>query len=119
MGADNHVVPADDGAGARHPSAQRVLEAQVPAGKVEAAEQAAHLVGVGSGVDEGAESHVARDACEAVEPGDRRATGVAHGSCRATAQAAPYPLSIPTTVMPDEHADSIVNRAVTPSNAAP
>ena len=119
MGPDDHVVPADDGACASHPAAQRFLESQVPARKVEAAEQAAHLVRVGTGVDEGAEGHVACDPRKTVEPGDRRAAALAHGSCRATAQAAPYPLSIPTTVMPDEQADSIVNNAVTPSSAAP
>ena len=35
------------------------------------------------------------------------------------AQAAPYPLSMPTTVMPEEQADSMASRAVTPSRAAP
>ena len=44
---------------------------------------------------------------------------VGHGSSRAIAQAAPYPLSMPTTVMPDEQADSMASSAVTPSSAAP
>ncbi len=116
---DNHVVPADDGACAGDAAAQRVLESQVPPRQIEPAEQASHLVRVGSCVDQGAERHVAGDAGKAVEPGDRRAGGLRHGSSRAIAQAAPYPLSIPTTVMPDEQADSMVNNAVTPSSAAP
>ena len=45
--------------------------------------------------------------------------GRAHGRSRAIAQAAPYPLSMPTTVMPEEQAESMASSAVTPSRAAP
>jgi hypothetical protein len=38
---------------------------------------------------------------------------------RATAQAAPYPLSMPTTVMPAAHEASMPSSAVTPSRPAP
>ena len=38
-----------------------------------------------------------------------------HGSSREMAQAAPYPLSMPTTAIPDEQLDSMASRAVTPS----
>ena len=38
---------------------------------------------------------------------------------RATAHAAPKPLSMPTTVMPAAHDDSMASSAVTPSRAAP
>ena len=80
--------------------------------------QVADLVEVGAGVDERAERHVAGDAGEAVEPGDgastrrpgqaRSVTGTPavddrQREGRATAQAAPKPLSMPTTVMPDAH----------------
>ena len=68
------------------------------------------LVDVGTGVDEAAEGHVPGDPGEAVEPGDgataerpRRRVRPAHGSIRATAHAAPNPLSIPTTVIPAAH----------------
>ena len=90
-------------------------------GRARRSSRRADLVDVGAGIDERAQRHVARDAGEAVEPGDRRRTvaGCAHGSSRAMAQAAPYPLSIPTTVMPDEQADSMASSAVTPSSAAP
>ena len=43
----------------------------------------------------------------------------AHGSIRATAQAAPKPLSIPTTVRPAAHDACMASRAVIPSRAAP
>ena len=42
-----------------------------------------------------------------------------HGSIRATAQAAPKPLSMPTTVMPAAHDACMASSAVTPSRAAP
>ena len=50
-----------------------------------------------------------------------RAVGVvhAHASRRATAQAAPKPLSMPTTVTPDAQEASMASRAVTPSSPAP
>jgi len=38
---------------------------------------------------------------------------------RATAQAAPNPLSMPTTATPDAHDESIASNAVTPSNDEP
>src|SRR5215212_2510216 len=41
------------------------------------------------------------------------------GSILSTAHAAPKPLSIPTTVRPAAHDDSMDSRAVTPSKAAP
>ena len=76
----------------------------------------ADLVEVGPGVDERAERHVAGDAGEAVEPGDGSparpavdwpgAAADGEPTCRnsrTTAQAAPNPLSMPTTVMPAAH----------------
>ena len=49
-----------------------------------------------------------------------RVTRVALGpSIRATAHAAPNPLSMPTTVTPDAHDDSIARSAVTPANDDP
>ena len=52
----------------------------------------------------------------AASPGDSNATGP---SARSTAQAAPKPLSIPTTVRPDAHDASMPSRAVTPASPAP
>ena len=84
MGADDHVVAADDGTGAGDAAPHAVLEPQVPAGKGEPVEQAADLVDVGPGVDERPEGHVAGDAREAVEPGDRLgATGWGSVTARA------------------------------------
>jgi hypothetical protein len=52
---------------------------------------------------------------------DRRGCCVrcAHGSIRSTPQAAPEPLSMPTTVSPAAQLDSIASSAVTPSSDAP
>ena len=121
MGADDHVVAGDDRTRAGDASPHARLEPQVPTGKGEPVEQPADLVDVRPGVDERAEGHVAGNAREAVEPGDRRCDGLGlgHGNERAIAQAAPYPLSMPTTVMPDEQAESMDSSAVTPSSAAP
>ena len=63
---------------------------------------------------EAAERHVAGDAGEAVEPGEP--FRVRHRRRRATAHAAPKPLSMPTTVIPDAHDASIASSAVTPSS---
>ena len=84
---------------------------------------------VGAGVDQAAEGHVAGDAGEAVPPGDRRhdrpvfpatpSTTAAGARMRATAQAAPNPLSMPTTTSPEAHEASMASRAVTPPRPAP
>ncbi len=73
-------------------------------------------VHVGTGIDERGEQHVAGHAGAAVEP-DR--AGTHRRSIRATAQAAPKPLSMPTTVTPLAHEACIASNAVTPSRAAP
>ncbi len=53
----------------------------------------------------------------------RRSSGTTHGGAhwriRATAHAAPKPLSMPTTHTPGAHDDSMARRAVTPSSDAP
>ncbi len=116
-------------------------QSELPARQRQPAEQPEDLVQVGAGVDEAAQRHVPGDAGEAVEPGDvdlpgwgpnptllrsvgplphaGRAAVRSHRRRRATAQAAPYPLSMPTTVIPDAHDASIASSAVTPSSAAP
>ena len=88
---DHHVVTADDGTGAGDAAPDALLELEVPARQVQTVEQRADLVDVRAGIDQRPQGHVARDAGEAVEPGQRRRTGgrVGHGSIRATAQAAP------------------------------
>ena len=71
-----------------------------------------------TGVDQAAERHVPGDPGEAVEPG-RPSVGGRHGSMRANVQAAPKPLSMPTTAIPAAHDDNIARRAVTPRRPAP
>src|SRR5205085_7444657 len=63
-----------------------------------------------------AECHVAGDPGEAVEPGDG---GGHRPQIRATAHAAPNPLSMPTTVIPAAHDACMASSAVIPSSAAP
>ena len=80
------------------------------------------LVEIGAGVEQAAEGHVAGDARRS--SGTRRCScpvdaSRAHGSMRATADAAPKPLSIPTTVRPAAHEACMASSAVTPSSAAP
>ena len=66
-----HVVAAPhQGPGAGHAAPERLLHLELPAGQGRRCEEEADLVEVGSGIDEGAERHVAGDAGEAVEPGD-------------------------------------------------
>ncbi len=69
----------DLGAGDARP--QHGLGLEGPAVDRQALEHGAHLVDVGPGVDQRAEGHVAGDAGEAVEPGDRGARSPAgrHG----------------------------------------
>ena len=114
------VVTAHDGPRAGHAAAQSWLDLQFPAVEVEAVQEGAYLIDVGPGIEERPQRHVTGDARETVEPGDglgrpRRA----HGRSRDTAQAAPYPLSMPTTEIPAEHEASMASRAVTPCKAAP
>ncbi len=87
---------------------------------------------IGPGVDQAAEGHVTGDAGKAVPPGDgRHRTACRSASAelvvssargprmRATAQAAPKPLSMPTTTSPEAQEASMARRAVTPSSPAP
>ena len=73
---------------------------------------------VGSGIDERSQSHVAGGTGTTVEPRDA-AHGFSDRTMRATAQAAPYPLSMPTTVTPLAQVACMANRAVTPSRPDP
>ena len=72
-------------------------------------------------IDERCEHHVARHSGRAVEPGDatRIATHDIARTMRAAAQAAPYPLSMPTTDTPLAHVACIASNAVTPSSPDP
>ncbi len=145
---DHVVVGRDDRPGAGDAAPEHGLGAQVPARQRQAPEQGEHLAHIGSGVEEAAERHVAGDPREAVEPGDglpgdgavglglvvgaatlgapgppgapvRRGLERAHCRIRATAQAAPKPLSMPTTLTPAAQEASIASRAVIPPNDAP
>src|SRR5439155_4941 len=79
-----------------------------------------HGVTIGAGVEQRSERHVAGDAGERVEPGDGgHARRARWSQARATAQAAPKPLSIPTTVTPAAHEASMASSAVTPPKLAP
>ena len=113
------VVDDDVGPRGRHAAALHPLEGQRVAVDTQTTERLVHRAGVGAGVDEGAEEHVAGDAGAALHVGDSRRAHVALRSIRATAHAAPKPLSMPTTVTPLAHDDSIASNAVTPSSAAP
>ena len=96
----------------------------------------------GARVEQAAQRHVPGDAGEAMEPRhparllrrgrlrrrrsppsralSRALPGAGgHGNIRATAQAAPNPLSMPTTVSPAAHDACIASNAVIPSSAAP
>ena len=123
-------VDVDLGTGDAAPQDRLGLE--LPLGHRQPLEQFLDLVEVGAGVDQRAQGHVAGHAGEAVEPcrghgatpwswrsPAARRTPVGETNMRATAHAAPYPLSMPTTVMPAAHDANIPRSAVTPSSPAP
>src|SRR3954447_20637315 len=86
-------------------------------GEVKPGHRLVDVVGLRPGVEQRTHGHVARDPGERMKPGDR---GHAAGpNSRNTAQAAPKPLSIPTTVIPEAQLESMASSAVTPSRAAP
>ena len=91
MGADHHVVAADDGARACDPSPHALVQPQVPAREGEPVQQGTDLVDVGPGVNERPERHVPCDTGEAVEPRHRLGArgGARHCRSRAMAHAAP------------------------------
>ena len=104
--------PTSPPAAALHP-----LERHRVAVDAEPGERAGDDVGVGAGIDERAEHHVAGDAGRAVEVGDGASgSAVIAADIRATAHAAPKPLSMPTTVTPLAHEACIASSAVTPSS---
>jgi hypothetical protein len=78
-----------------------------------------HGGAVGAGVEQRRQRHVAGDPREAVEPGRGHARVARWSQMRATAHAAPKPLSMPTTVIPAAHDASMARRAVTPPKLAP
>ena len=103
--------------GGRDTAAQHRFRADVPALDGQAAENLDDSAEVGARVHQAGQGHIAGDAREAVPPRDG-----GHGvgpRMRATAQAAPKPLSIPTTTMPAAQLASMASSAVTPSKAAP
>ena len=137
VGPHHHVVlGAHHRPGGGDATPQHRLDLEGPAPEGQPLEQGQHLVEVGAGIEQAAERHVPGDPGEAVEPGHRARPGppvdaparrrtsvttcdAGHGSIRATAQAAPNPLSMPTTVMPAAHEACMASSAVTPSSAAP
>ena len=130
VGPDHHVVAhGDDGVGSGDATPQHLLHFERPTAEREPLEEGKHLAQVGAGVQQAPESHVAGDAGKAVEPsqmaaagkgrGGLRCRGTGHGSIRAMAQAAPNPLSMPTTTIPAAQDACMANNAVTPSRAAP
>lgn len=112
------VEHGHDGLRGRQPAAHRRLEAEGVVVHRQAGENGRDGHGVGAGVHQRCHRHVAGGACEAVEPGGAAAFG-AHRNILATAQAAPNPLSMPTTVTPLAHEACIASSAVTPSRPAP
>ncbi len=115
------VVDDDVDPGGSHAAALDSLEHEGVAADGEPADHRGDQVGVGAGVDQRGHRHVAGDACLTVEPGDptwgRHRAG--HVNMRAIAQAAPKPLSMPTTVTPLAHDACMASNAVTPSSPAP
>ena len=109
---DGHVRLGGGDAAAPHR-----LERQGVAIHRQGAHDVHHADRVRAGMDQCGHGHVARGPGEAVEPGGA-ADGV-HPHILATAQAAPKPLSMPTTVTPLAHEACMASRAVTPSNPAP
>ena len=102
------------GVGGRHTTPQHIVERERVAVDVQAAEDVGHPHLVGPGMHQRAHGHIARSAGEAVEPG-----GAGHGIILAIADAAPKPLSMPTTVTPLAHEACMASSAVTPSRPAP
>ena len=81
VGAHDRGLLGDDvDLGGGDAAAQHRLGVERPAADRQPLEQLADLVEVGAGVDERAERHVAGDAGEAVEPGDRAARRSAIGA---------------------------------------
>ena len=74
-------------------------------------------VEIGSGVEQRAEQHVSGGTVCGVNP--ERDAHAGRLSIRATAAAAPNPLSMLTTVTPGAQALSMVSRAAIPPNDAP
>ncbi len=108
------------------------LVAHGPARIAQAAAGRLDGIGVRAHVDKATQGHVPRYPGEGVEPGHPHwavsssvvaVSGLVHSlgrlSRRNTAQAAPKPLSMPTTVTPEAQLDSMASKAVTPSRAAP
>ena len=73
---------------------------------------------IGTGIDERGQGHVTGGARRTVEPSHPRHE-LQPRTMRATAQAAPYPLSMPTTVMPFAQVACMASKAVTPSSPDP
>ena len=115
----------DDGECCPKSLPHHVLGVEGPAVDAERVEDPPDRHRIGTGVDERTERHVTAHAGEAVEPRrarDRRVVALAQRgvrSIRATAHAAPYPLSIPTTVTPAAHDESMASSAVTPCSDEP
>ena len=98
-------------------TAQNRFEREQVAIDAEPGDDVGHRHLIGAGVHERPQGHVARGAGEAVEPG-----GAGHRRrpiVRAMAQAAPKPLSMPTTLTPLAHDACIASSAVTPASPAP
>ena len=121
---------ADVSAG--QPGSQHADGLERPAADGQGDQLAFDLGEIGAGIDQAAERHVAGDPGKAVPPGEgrHRAVRAARGAgggrattagprMRATAQAAPNPLSMPTTTIPEAQDASMARRAVTPSRPAP
>src|SRR2546430_2292290 len=65
VGADHTGLPGvDDGVGGLDPGPEHRFRLQFPTGQRELLEDGDDVIGVGPGVDEAAEGHVAGDACE-------------------------------------------------------
>ena len=98
----------------------RPLELELQPAHAEPTERRTDGLGVGPGVEQRAEQHVAGDTADAVEvQRGRHAGAAAERAMRAAIVPAPKPSSMLTTATPAAHEHSIASSALTPPSAAP
>ena len=132
FGTVRRRVDIDSQLGCSQAGPGRLGDLDMPTGDGEPLQARYDFVEVGASIDQARKRHVAGDPSEAVPPSDggqwaTRAPSWPAPSkprfllprIRATAQAAPKPLSIPTTHSPGRSSPTSPASAVTPSSEAP
>ena len=110
------MVFDDDCVGGRDAAPIDAISGECPAVEVKTRDDVGDCHCVGTSVDESTHQHVAGDTRTAIHP---RSVHVRRFKMRATAHAAPKPLSMPTTVTPAAHEACMARSAVTPSRDEP